>query len=64
MTEQEKLANLYTQIDPALKDELEATAEREGRKQRVIIERALTDYIAKSKADAAKPDTRKAKATA
>lgn len=64
MTDQEKLANLYTQIDPAIKDALEETAEREGRKQRVIIERALTDYISKSKADAAKTDNRKAKATA
>lgn len=43
---------LYIRIDPELDAELSATKEREGRTKTEITERALRDYIARSKADA------------
>lgn len=48
----EEIQHLHIQIDPALNAELAETIEREGRSKTAITERALRDYIARSKAEA------------
>lgn len=45
-------AIVHVKIDPQVGRELIETAEREERKKNVIVERALRDYIARSKAEA------------
>ena len=63
----DKPLTVYAEIDdPELAAEFKATLEREGRTQKKVVEFALRDYIAKSKAEAAptKADTRRAKASA
>lgn len=46
---------LSIRLDPALNTELSETAEREERSKTAIVERALRDYIARSKAEASQP---------
>lgn len=50
---------LHVRIDPQLDAELRDTMEREERKKTAVVERALRDYIAKSKAEAARTNSRK-----
>lgn len=45
-------------LDSEVAAELKEAAAREDRTETAIVERALRDYIAKSKADAAKPAKR------
>lgn len=48
----EEIQHLHIQIDPELNAELSETITREGRSKTAITERALRDYIARSKAKA------------
>jgi predicted transcriptional regulator len=43
---------LVVRIDPELNTELDETVSREERTKTTIVERALRDYIARSKAEA------------
>lgn len=59
----DKPVTVYAEIDdPELAADFKATLEREGRTMKAVTERALREYIAKSKADAARPATRREKA--
>lgn len=48
----EDIQHLHIKIDPDLNSELADTISREGRTKTEITERALRDYIARSKAEA------------
>lgn len=58
----EDFVPLFVRLETDLNDELAEVIQREERDKTTIVKRALRDYIAKSKADAAKPAPRREKA--